>query len=554
MAGYAFIAVLIAAGALLAVFARYRRRATVDATRPVWGVTRVSEADPYADEFWRFATAGSAPPDHAIDDRTWNDLDLDEVLQRIDRTRTTLGRQILYASLRGAGPPLQRRRVDELAGALFGDGALRAEVTSALDGLDPATGQNYWRITRQGALQRRSWYYIFPVLTLVTVSFAVLVFVKPAFILGLAVALLASAGVRAATSRDMMGYRSAFRQIAPILRAARRLDRFGAGADEESASDSAALAMLERTAGWMSRDPLEVGELVATAHEYLNLLLLIDANALHFSSRALERAREALVRASVRVGEADLAMSIASVRAESPAWTAPVFDDSGGALEIVGMWHPMIAEPVANSVILSPGAGIIVTGSNMSGKSTFLRTVGVCAAFANGIRMCPAASFRAPVLRLRTCIGRADSIAEGRSYYLAEVERVLEIVRTRTLPGRHLLLFDELFRGTNTIERIAAGEAVLRELLATPSESANVIVATHDGELVALLADTYDAMHFEERVTPEGLAFDYQLRPGPSTTRSAITLLELCGAPRSVVDSARARVDSLMHAAEANIR
>jgi DNA mismatch repair ATPase MutS len=96
-----------------------------------------------------------------------------------------------------------------------------------------------------------------------------------------------------------------------------------------------------------------------------------------------------------------------------------------------------------------------------------------------------------------------------------------------------------LLRGTNAVERIAAGQAVLRELIEGPGKTHVALAATHDGELVDLLPETYAAQHFGDLIGPDGLAFDYQLRPGPATTRNAIALLQLHGAPERLIHRAR---------------
>ena len=155
-----------------------------------------------------------------------------------------------------------------------------------------------------------------------------------------------------------------------------------------------------------------------------------------------------------------------------------------------GLRHPLLPEAVPNSIELAPPRGVLITGSNMSGKSTFLRTVGVNAILAQTINTCLATSYSAPVFSVRSLIGRSDDLTAGRSYYRDEVEAVLSLVRASRGSRPHLFLFDELFRGTSTIERIAAAEATLAELVhgdgRTPSPHI-VIAATHDRELVALL-------------------------------------------------------------------
>jgi DNA mismatch repair ATPase MutS len=153
------------------------------------------------------------------------------------------------------------------------------------------------------------------------------------------------------------------------------------------------------------------------------------------------------------------------------------------------------------------------------------------------------------MLTVRSCIGRADDPATGKSYYLVEVDSVLALVHAARTGVPHLMLFDELFRGTNAVERIAAGEAVLLALLAPgadgrPSPHA-VLVATHDQELVDLLDGIYAANHFTDAIDPSGLSFDYHLQPGAATTRNAIALLGRRGAPEDLVAHALARARAL---------
>ena len=152
-----------------------------------------------------------------------------------------------------------------------------------------------------------------------------------------------------------------------------------------------------------------------------------------------------------------------------------------------------------NSIALGPPHGVLVTGSNMSGKSTFLRTVGINVVLAQTINTCLAESYEAPVYHVRSCIGRADDLIAGKSYYLVEVESVLALVKASEQPKPHLFIFDELFRGTNAVERIAAAEAVLAALIGEGKPHV-VVAATHDGELVDLLQDTYVVCHFGDAV------------------------------------------------------
>ena len=205
------------------------------------------------------------------------------------------------------------------------------------------------------------------------------------------------------------------------------------------------------------------------------------------------------------------------------------------------MRHPLLQRAVPNSITVGRGRGVLVTGSNMSGKSTFLRTVGVNAILAQTINTCLAREYRAPIFHVRSCIGRADDILTGTSYYIAEVEALLELVRASAGSESHLFLLDELFRGTNAVERIAAGQAVLTQLLEDAgggTKSHLVLAATHDLELVELASDRYEPCHFGDSVGADGLVFDHRLQRGPSTSRNAIALLRLHGAPDAMITRA----------------
>ncbi len=303
--------------------------------------------------------------------------------------------------------------------------------------------------------------------------------------------------------------------------------------------------------GWVGRDTSASasGELGALLIEYFNMALCLDGNALYFGGRYVRENGAALRRVVMAVGSIDAASSVASYRAGAGAWTRPTFRSTGGPCELVDLRHPLVPDAVPSSVSLGPPHGLIITGSNMSGKSTFLRAVGVSVVMAQSIATCTASRYDAPRLAVRSCIGQTDDPATGKSYYLVEVDAVLDLVSAAATDVPHLFLFDELFRGTNAVERIAAGQAVLWTLLDPPpgvqTAAHLVIAATHDQELVALLAGRFTPYHFADRLAQGTLAFDYRLRAGSATTRNAIALLGLRGAPEALLTRALARAADL---------
>ena len=216
----------------------------------------------------------------------------------------------------------------------------------------------------------------------------------------------------------------------------------------------------------------------------------------------------------------------------------PEFTDSTPSLDIESMAHPLLEKPVLNSVSLR-AKGMLITGSNMSGKTTFLKTIGVNMLFAQTLHFCLAKKFSTSFFNTLTFIGRKDNIIEGKSYYLDEILTLLRIIQATREDIPCLCLIDELFRGTNSIERISASAEVLLYLA---KQNGLVFASTHDLELTKLVADAYVNYHFQEEVGEHGLVFTYKLHEGPSETRNAIKLLRHVGYPEEITGAAEQRI------------
>jgi DNA mismatch repair ATPase MutS len=144
------------------------------------------------------------------------------------------------------------------------------------------------------------------------------------------------------------------------------------------------------------------------------------------------------------------------------------------------------------------------------------------------------------MMRVSTSIGQSDNILQGKSYYMAEVETALEMARSKETGKQHLFLLDELFRGTNTTERVAAAYALLSYL---NRGNDLVVVATHDIELLGLLGASFESYHFRETIAEGALTFDFRIRAGPSSTRNAIALLQVMQFPKDLVRDALSMTD-----------
>ena len=203
-------------------------------------------------------------------------------------------------------------------------------------------------------------------------------------------------------------------------------------------------------------------------------------------------------------------------------------------IRMVEGYHPLLTDPVGNT--FETGKGMLITGSNASGKSTFLKTVAINALLAQSIHTCLADEFETCFFRICSSMSLKDDVLHGESYYMVEIKsmkRILDLIANKDY--RVLCFVDEVLRGTNTVERIAASSQILKSL---NSENSMCFVATHDIELTSLLENRYENYHFMEEVTDGDVAFSYRLLSGKATTRNAIRLLSIMGYQEDIIRKA----------------
>jgi len=275
----------------------------------------------------------------------------------------------------------------------------------------------------------------------------------------------------------------------------------------------------------------DVGRVVLNALLPYDLLLSL---ALHRLRGALAGVAPAWLDA---YHEIDALASLAAYADLRPDHT--VFPDlhdgatPGPLVEAHGLRHPLLpaTAAVGNSVTLGAGEVVIVTGSNMSGKSTFLRAVGVASVLGWAGGAVEADRLRLRPVRPFTSMRVGDVLQEGLSTFYAEVRRLRALLDCVEAPGAPaLVLIDEMLRGTNNRERLAGAQAIVRALAGTRATS---LVATHDlalAELEGTEAGVSNA-HFQEEAQGDRLAFDYRLRPGPCPTTNALVIMQRAGLP-----------------------
>lgn len=452
-----------------------------------------------------------------LDERTIEDLDLAQVFTSIDRTRTTTGAQALWRWLAAPANDLDLLRAREEAISSLADPVLRAQIakrlgkTSALDGRlvprllwEPAA-----KPLRDGLL---------PMLALALVAFLALALVWPPAFLGVVVMIgvnlvvddwsklrLAQQARSLEILDDLLGHAVAVARVVPAALASRIAD------------DLAVRDVLHRRMRVLTlRDPFDVMDLVRAG-------LLVRLAITRSAMKLVEVERERLRRVVIWFGEVDALCSIAALRAERPALCVPELAIDHTTLIARDLVHPAIENAVGNDLDLA--RGLLVTGSNMSGKSTFLRTVAINAILAQSIHT-TCGGWRAAPLRVRTVMRIADDPARGMSTYAVEVAAIGEMIEA--IDERMLFVVDEPFNGTNPTIRVPIVVAVLEYL----AGAGLVLAATHDLDVANRLDGRFARAYFAEH---ENGAFDRHLHTGIAPATNAVEILRRAGYPDAIL-------------------
>lgn len=476
-----------------------------------------------------------------IDDITWNDLGMDDVFKRINASLSTSGEQYLYHMLRApavAEEPYRNRA--SLISLMGEEEDLRLKLQVILARLGCTRRADICEAFHPSA-HGYGWLIVYLLLFLfVPASAVITVFASKTGVLLLMLAIFLNMTVHELRTKKTQRDFDTVNYTVGMVFALNKIRRLKNGRlDEMLRSAYASLRRLRaviRTGGVSRAGSDPIGD-------SFSAMLLLDLIAYEFLKNKLGRCHEDVFIVHEQLGKIDAAIAVASYRASLPAYAVPEIDFAakGAFLDAKGMTHPLMKNPVPNDIVTA--TPMLVTGSNASGKSTYLKTVALCALMAQSICTCPADSYRAAAFRIYTSMALSDDLVAGESYYIVETKSLKRMLDATKEPGPVLCAIDEVLRGTNTVERIAASSVLLTALA---QRGALCVAATHDVELCALLKDVFRMFHFEESVTEQKMLFDYRIKNGPARSRNAIYLLKILGFDDSVVDRAHARANRYM--------
>ena len=268
--------------------------------------------------------------------------------------------------------------------------------------------------------------------------------------------------------------------------------------------------------------------------ELVNIFFLTEAYSINKAFVSLTNKQKQIKEIFVFVGKLDVLCSISLLREQLPYYCLPQNCGTDERLIARSVYHPLIEDAVSNDITIDRKS-VLITGSNMSGKTSFIRTIGINLLSAKILNTCFARHFCVSLtMKLSSAIHTADSLTEGKSYFLQEVDQTKRLI-DESVSGNYMFLLDEPFKGTNAKERIAIGKAVLSAL----ARNGNIVlISTHDLELARLLEDEYDLYYFSESVQEDILSFDYKVKKGIANERNAIKMLEIFEYPEDIIRDA----------------
>ncbi len=474
-----------------------------------------------------------------VDDITWHDLSMDELFSLLNATNCSMGEEYLWAilhDLKFEKEPLEER--EALISFFEKNEKERLQLQTAF----AMIGKNkrisvYEYMDRIDTVKRESNTKHFALLGGIIVSIFLL-FVIPSVAGFLLLFLLAY---------NIISYYKRKGEIAPYFSAISYLIRMlehGEQLSKEShekvlepyyeilQKNSSDLKNFRKGAPVVSSEN-PTGDMMSFFLDYVRILFHTDLIRFNLMLTEFFKKKEQIVEVFEIVGLLDAMCAIASFRAMLPVYCIPEFSNER-KYHAKELYHPFLKEPVPANMITKKS--VLITGSNASGKSTFIKSAAMNAILSQTIHTVCAKEYQSSFFKVMTSMALTDNLFTNESYYIAEIKSLQRILQETNGTIPVLGFVDEVLRGTNTVERISASS----QILATLSRSnALMFAATHDIELTYMLEELFENYHFEEQIKDKEILFDYQLKTGRATTQNAIALLRLLGYPEEITKSAK---------------
>lgn len=507
-----------------------------------------------------------------IDDITWNDLGMDQIFAMMNHTYSASGEEYLYHTLRTPADREEELLVREQEILYFMDHEDKRRslqmIFMRMGKKDIHSLYDYLGFLREAYGKRKTGAAAWLPLCLVILSI-ILLFVKTGAGIIMLMAVIAYNIFHYFNQKGRLRpYLSSLRYLVRLISAGKAAGQIDpevcSGQMSEIREITKTFLPFLKKARFVFASEAGSGNPLEILRDYVNMVFHFDLIRLNSMIAMVESREGEIDRLNAALGYLETMIAIGSYRTylkQNEGYCIPEFmnEDSRSVGDristmpgqaVIDGYHPMLQEPVKNSYELR--GSMLITGSNASGKSTFLKTMALNQLLAQTVHMACAKQFQTLFYRIYSSMALTDDLSGGDSYFMVEIKAMKRIIEGSAREGMPVLCFiDEVLRGTNTVERIAASTQILKSLA---KQGVSCVAATHDIELTTLLENWYENYHFTETVEGQDIKFSYRLLKGRAESRNAIRLLQLMGYDAGLVEDAEAMAQEFIRSGQWGIR
>lgn len=476
-----------------------------------------------------------------LSDQSCEDLDFDLFFCYLDRTYSKIGQQYFYNKLRTIDYSSEHFDAQEkIIKYLEEHPEDRLKIQYQLQKLNHNQAYYVVDLFQQEIEQKSKWYFLFPILSFLAVFSIVLSFMNSNFILILVALIPINALIHYGLKRKTNMFLNSVPSLLALADVTIQLSKFTflKKINPRIGESIEVISSIKRKMSFFKLEQKIDSDMEAAYWfllELIKITFLLEPLLLFSSLDKLQDKSNEIEQVYRFVGQVDTLMSIESLRSGLNNYCIPVISSEASHVKFEGIKHPLVTDCVPNSI--NTPKSVLLSGSNMSGKTTFIRSIGLNYISGITINTCFATSAKLPIAKLFSVIRIEDDIMNSSSYFNREVDEIKQVINETSQASKSIILLDELFKGTNTIERIACAKSVLSHIA---TESNQVFVATHDIELTNLLTGQFKLYHFSESISESTIDFDFKLKEGILKRGNAIRILEMNNFPKEVIQEANA--------------
>lgn len=485
------------------------------------------------------------PAFQTLSDQTCNDLDFELFFCYLDRTTSKIGQQFLYHKLRTIDTAVNFKHQEDVIKYLQENPKGLLDIQYELNKLSHQQTYYLPDLFQEEIESKSKWYFLFPLLSFTALTSLILSLFNPILILLFLGLLPVHVLIHYGLKRKTNVFLNSVPALLAAGKVAKSLSAYSILKDPSSNIDKSIdiISSIRRKMSFFKLEQKVDSDMEAAYWfllETIKITFLLEPLLLFSSLDKLKNKSKDIEEVFRFIGEIDSFVSITSLRSSLDNYCFPTISQGIKSVEFENVIHPLVTNCVTNSI--QTKSSVLLTGSNMSGKTTFIRAIGLNYISGMTLNTCFATKATLPIAKLYSLIRIEDDLMESSSYFYKEVDEIKKIINETGNEFNSILLLDELFKGTNTIERIASAKSVLSYL---EKQKSQVFVSTHDIELTTMLNDQFVLYHFTECIVKSTILFDYKLKEGILEQGNAIRILEIKKYPNEIVQEAKIIVNEM---------